>query len=252
MNTDIEGRAAPVYYYEKLDSTNTTLKSLAYEGAPDGTVIAAARQTLGRGRAGKCFESPPGGVYLSILLRPERLENISTLTPTAAVAVCSALERCCGLKARIKWPNDIIYNEKKLCGILCESAVDKSGARYAVIGIGINVNSDSESFSTELHGIVGSVLTETGRHTDIDALICALTEELDRLLSLWRHDARCALDAYRRLCTTCGKRVDILRGEERDTVYAERIEDDFSLLVSYPDGREEKLFFGEISIRKSE
>lgn len=258
MNTEHEvimknlNRAAPVLFYEKLASTNTTLKALAYEGAADGTVIAAARQTAGRGRAGKSFESPPGGLYLSMLLRPERLEDIATLTPTAAVAVCTALERCCGLKACIKWPNDILFRDKKLCGILCESAVDKSGARYAVLGIGINVNTAPEDFSPELCGIVASVLTETGRRTDMDALLFALTDELDRLFSHWRSDALCALGDYRRLCSTCGKSVDILRGEGRETAYAERIEDDYSLLVRHSDGREEKLFFGEITIRKSE
>ena len=111
-------RGAPVLFEAELDSTNTRLKAMAAYAEP-GTVIAAGRQTGGRGRLGRSFASPSGGVYLSMLLAPAAdMRACLTLTPTAAVAVRRALKKVCGLGADIKWPNDLQFGGKKLCGIL--------------------------------------------------------------------------------------------------------------------------------------
>lgn len=157
-------RGAPVLFEAELDSTNTRLKAMAAYAEP-GTVVAAGRQTGGRGRLGRSFASPPGGVYLSMLLAPAAdLRACMTLTPTAAVAVRRALKKVCGLGADIKWPNDLQFGGKKLCGILTES-VSAGGSFKLIIGIGVNLNTSMDELPPELHDTACSVYSVTGRST---------------------------------------------------------------------------------------
>ena len=113
---------APVYVYDTLESSNRTAKLLALDGAVHGTLVLTAHQTAGRGRLGRSFESPAGkGVYLSVVLRPDlHTASAQTLTIAAAVAVCRAVEKLCGIRLGIKWVNDLYYQGKKVCGILTE------------------------------------------------------------------------------------------------------------------------------------
>ena len=147
-----EGRQAPVYSYEELDSTITQGQRMVLEGVPDRTVILADRQTAGAGRMGRSFLSPGGvGIYLSYLLVPGcGGEKLSLLTSCAGLAVCGAISACTSLAPRIKWPNDIILSGKKVCGILTRLVSDGEDGSigWAVIGIGINVQ--QESFPAEL------------------------------------------------------------------------------------------------------
>ena len=120
MSAALFDRAAPLLREESVDSTNLYLRRLA-ETAADGTAVIAASQTAGRGRSGRGFLSPEGGLYLSVLLRPDvEPERLPTLTPVAAVAVCRAVGAVCGLSCGIKWPNDVLLGGKKICGILVE------------------------------------------------------------------------------------------------------------------------------------
>ena len=112
-------RQAPVFFQNLVDSTNTRIKQLAAQGAPDGTVYIAAAQSAGRGRNGRTFLSPPGGLYLSMLLRPGcPAEEALSITPMAAVAVCRAVKQVCGLLCGIKWPNDVVLGGKKLLSLI--------------------------------------------------------------------------------------------------------------------------------------
>ena len=132
-----------LHCFESVDSTNSYLKRIAAEGAPDGAVAVADEQTAGRGRRGRSFSSSPGrGVYLSALLRPQLApEKILPLTALGAVAACDAVERTCGVRPQSKWTNDLVLNGKKLSGTLTELSLEgESGAlQYAVIGIGVNI-----------------------------------------------------------------------------------------------------------------
>ena len=122
----------------EITSTNTVLAQEAQMGAPEGTVLAAHRQTSGRGRIGRSFASPKdGGLYFTLLLRPDFAPaQSSILTPTAAVAMAEAIENVCGIAPKIKWVNDLYFNERKICGILTEAVPDKSGKKlnYVLIG----------------------------------------------------------------------------------------------------------------------
>ena len=132
---------APIYLYDKLESSTRTAKTLALEGTPHGTMVLTSQQTAGRGRLGRRFESPAGkGIYLSLVLRPGLpMTEAQAVTVSAAVAVCRAVKRLCGLDLGIKWVNDLYYNGKKVCGILTEAGADiESGQlEWLVVGIGL-------------------------------------------------------------------------------------------------------------------
>ena len=128
---------APIYLYDKLESSNRTAKTLALEGTPHGTMVLTSQQTAGRGRLGRRFESPAGkGIYLSLVLRPGLpMTEAQAVTVSAAVAVCRAVKRLCGLDLGIKWVNDLYYNGKKVCGILTEAGADiESGQLEWLVG----------------------------------------------------------------------------------------------------------------------
>ena len=151
-----------IIYFEVTDSTNIQAKRLAEEGAPHGTLIVAGRQESGRGRRGRFWESPEGsGIFMTIVLRPDFYPGqASMLTIVAAMAVAKAIRTSLSLPAQIKWPNDIILNGKKICGILTEMNTDIDTIHYVVIGIGINVS--NESFEGEAAAIATSLFRESG------------------------------------------------------------------------------------------
>ena len=244
MNFD---RAAPVYYTDCCSSTNSLLKELAAQGEPEKTVLAAGRQTQGRGRMGRCFASPEGGVYMSMLLKPCLSERAPQLSVLAALAVRKALLDCCGVQADIKWPNDLLLGGKKICGILAESVICGE-ALTVILGIGVNLNTPAESFSPELCEIAASVYSVSGKECDRETFIRGLVCGLDELYSRWSEGESFA-EEYRAACINVGRQVRLLRGEEEIYAYVIGIADDMSLAVRLPDGREEKIRFGEVSLR---
>jgi len=241
-------RSAPVILLHECPSTNALLKAMAREGAEDGTVLIARRQTEGRGRLGRSFVSPVGGVYLSMLLRPEpaAAERLPELSACAALAVRRALLDF-GVEAGIKWPNDLLLQGKKICGILPETLLQ--GERIAVIlGVGINLNTEKSAFEGGLEDTAASVSALCGREFDREAFIRALISALDETCERWRRGERLAGE-YRAACLGLGRELLILREGQTSSALALDICNDMSLLVRYPDGREESLRFGEVSLR---
>ena len=240
-------RHAPVYRVDRLDSTNTRLKALAREGAAPGTALLVREQSGGRGRLGRRFASPPGGLYLSMLLCPDcSPERCLSLTPLAAVAVHRALRACAGVEAQIKWPNDLLLGGKKLCGILTEGLGLPDGPAV-ILGIGLNVNTKREAFPPELRDLATSLYEQRGETLELEALAEALIRELDALYAAWLEDERVCLAEYRAACTTPGQQLRVGQAEARREATALAIEEDFSLLVEYPDGSRERLRFGEVT-----
>ncbi len=239
---------AEVYHFETVDSTNTVCRRLAMEGAPDGTAVVAARQTAGRGRMGRHFESPEGmGLYLSMLWRPVTSpEGLLPLTAMASASAAEAIRRVTGADVGIKWPNDLVLHGKKLAGILTESALTGSGGvAYVVIGIGVNLWQKPSDFSPEVAKMATSLAAE-GYAVDRTALETALT---DALRQAFRH--LCApetfVDDYRRLCLTLGRQVRIV--PEDETVTALDIDGQYGLTVRRENGAVEILRCGEVSVR---
>ena len=149
--------ARDLFFYEETGSTNDDIKQMANEGALNGTLVVADRQSAGRGRRGRAWISPKGeSVYMSLLLRPKCMPNqASALTLVMALAVTEAMEELAPGRSGIKWPNDIVMNGKKVCGILTEMALEQTTIDYVVIGVGINVN--QSIFDTEIATIATSI-----------------------------------------------------------------------------------------------
>lgn len=240
-------------YYDVLDSTNTYLKRLAQEGAADGTVAIADHQTAGRGRMERTFQSPTGkGIYLSALLRPDLPpERLLPVTALAGVAVCDAVERVCGVRPGLKWPNDMVLNGKKLCGILTEMGLDAERRPWLVVGIGINVSQTAEDFSPEVASIATSLAAELRKEVSRPALAAALIEALDRLYAaLMSGDLSVYLRAYRRACVNIGKTVQLIHADgSRELAEAVDVDDAFGLTVCTAGGERRTVRSGEVSVR---
>ena len=232
----------------EIDSTSTYLRSLAEKGAPHGTVVIAKRQSAGRGRTGKSFLSPDGGLYMSILLRcdfPPEITDITT--PTVAVATAIAIKEAMNIDTSVKWVNDLFFSGKKVCGILTEVARDSEDGhiKYVVIGIGVNVFEPRRGFG-ELSHIAGSLLPFKTNTTLIYQLASLITENFFRL---WNgENIELIYDEYKKRLFILGNDIYVLRADEKIPAKVIDLEKDFSLTVEYRDARQEKLTSGEISI----
>lgn len=237
---------------EEIDSTNSYLKREALLGAAHGTVAVANHQTAGRGRRSRGFVSPPDkGVYLSMLLRPQLPPSaLICTTGMAAVAVCNAVERTAGVRPGIKWTNDLVLGGKKLCGILTELSVEgETGmAESLIIGAGVNVSQDREDFGPEVAEIATSLALE-GYRVSRSALAAAMIEELSHLSDALGGNTEKWVDAYRRDCVTLGKTVRLLWSEGQREAAALDVDNQFGLMVRFPDGSETVVRTGEVSVR---
>ena len=242
-----------ILHFAELDSTNTYLKREALCGAADGTVVIADFQTAGRGRMERRFQSPAGkGIYLSALLRPEvPAERLPCVTALTGVAVCDAVERVCGVRPGLKWPNDPVLGNRKVCGILTEMVVDAQGRPNVILGIGVNVSQTAEDFTPEVAEIATSLLMETGKPVSRAALIAALVKEVDSLYAALTHgDLTAYLRAYRRDCVNLGKTVQLIASDgSRETAIAADVDEFFGLVVRTGDGAEKTVRSGEVSVR---
>ena len=173
--------------YDSLISTNKTAKELAENGAKEGTVIVAKKQTGGRGRLGRSFYSPEGtGLYFSIILRPDfsPKENL-LITPAAAVAVSTVIEALTDTKAQIKWVNDIFINGKKVCGILSEAKLNAKGTtEYVILGIGVNLTTPKGGFPKDIELVAGALFNAPQNDTEDTCLKTLLHKGLTEEVSL--------------------------------------------------------------------
>jgi BirA family transcriptional regulator, biotin operon repressor / biotin---[acetyl-CoA-carboxylase] ligase len=202
-----------VLRFESLPSTNTELARLASEGAPEGVSVVADEQTAGRGRLQRAWSSPKGaGLYFSILLRPTIPQNCWPLiTFMAALAVSDALREACELETDIKWPNDILSGERKICGILAE-AIETPVGRAVILGIGINLTQNA--FPPELENVATSVAEATGRAGDREQILAALLDTLSRWHSQLNDPGK-IVDAWsNRSSYAIGKLVQVSNGDD--------------------------------------
>ena len=237
---------------DTVDSTNNEVKRRAVDQVPEGLVVVSAAQTGGRGRRGRSFVSPPGGLYLSALLRPNcPLEQVSALTAWSAVAVCDAVEQVCGIRPGIKWPNDVILDGRKLCGILTELELEGETAalRYVVAGIGVNLTQTEEDFGPEVAPVAISLAQALGKAPRRAEMAAALLDALDRLDRDFPGQWDSWLERYRADCITVGRQIKVLRGQEERIGTAVGVDDTFALVVRWADGSEEALSSGEVSVR---
>lgn len=239
---------------DTVDSTNSEIKRRAACGAAEGLAVLANGQSGGRGRRGNAFQSLEGkGLYCSVLLRPRTpLDTLSQLTAWTAVAVCRAIETCCGLSCGIKWTNDIILNGKKLCGILTELEfeAESAAAVAVVVGVGINVGQTEADFGPVLSSIATSLIQALGYPVRRAELAVHLLTALDDLYTAFPQGKADYLAEYRRRCVTTGHEVALVRPDgTRIPAFAQRVDDDFSLVCRMPDGHTETVTAGEVSVR---
>jgi BirA family biotin operon repressor/biotin-[acetyl-CoA-carboxylase] ligase len=203
-----------IVFLERTSSTNDIAMDLARAGSPHGTVVIADAQLKGRGRRGRRWASPPGkNIYLSVVLRPRlHPRHCTVLTLAAATAAADALRAQTGAEVTIKWPNDLVASGKKIGGILLETRSEPGGVLYAVLGVGINVNSHPEDFPPEVLPLATSVLMETGRRHRRGPLIASILTALeDALIGLEKASVRAALiERFKGLCFTLGRQVRVV------------------------------------------
>lgn len=239
----------PVRVVQRAISTNTLAKAWAAEGAPHGAMALAECQEGGRGRMGRSFESPPGGIYMSVVLRPDAGEENPTLaTAAAAVAVCRAIEALCGIHLGIKWVNDLYLENKKCCGILCEASTGLESGRVEsiVVGIGINYTTKEEEFSSEVRRVATSLYP--GGESPIPRARLAAEVHRELLAVFLGLSGREYLAEYRARSIVVGRQVQVLC-EVPYVAKAEAIDDEARLVVRAEDGKQAVLSSGEIRIR---
>lgn len=239
-----------IFCFDTIDSTNTHCKALALQGAPHGTVVIAGHQTGGRGRMGRTFQSPAGlGVYLSVILRPQCTPGeLMHLTCAAGVAMCNAVSHAAGFRPGIKWTNDLVIQKRKLGGILTELVTTPQGLA-AVVGIGINCNQEISDFSPDIQSFAGSLAMVTGQKTAPATLAAAMITALKDMDNILLTEKAAIMEQYRKDCITVGQEVSLVRGQTHRRGYAYGIDENGALLVRWPDGQEEAVSSGEISVR---
>jgi BirA family biotin operon repressor/biotin-[acetyl-CoA-carboxylase] ligase len=239
-----------ILYFRSCPSTNDAARSLGHREAAEGSLAVAESQTRGRGRLGRGWVSPAGkGVYVSVLLRPNIApEEAFKLTLLSAVAAARAVASA-GLEPRIKWPNDVLLDGRKVAGILTELEAEADRLHLAVVGIGINVNTTASLFPRSLRGQATSIRMETGKRTSRLRVLQVLLEALEEryeLLKAGRFEE--VLSEWRALDITRGSRVRAVLLEGEVEGYARDIDEDGALLIADDSGKEHRITAGDIHI----
>lgn len=239
--------------FEQTTSTNDVIEKMARDGAKEGAVVFAESQTQGRGRLGRLWISPARkGLWFSVLLRPDLSPQSATqLTVAAAVAVRRAIEQQTGLRAEIKWPNDILIKGKKVAGILTELSAELDRIKYVLVGIGVDVNLRKEDFLPELASQATSLQIELGRPVVRAELAAALLRELDKEYGkLLAGQFAEVADEWEKYCSTLGQRLVIVLGIRSVSGRAEALGEDGALLLRTEHGHLERIVGGDVRLEK--
>ncbi|WP_196594566.1 biotin--[acetyl-CoA-carboxylase] ligase [Pectinatus sottacetonis] len=250
LTTKTFGRT--IKYYKKIDSTNNEAKKIALdEKAPEGTIVISESQGDGRGRLSRGWYSPAQkGIWFSIILRPDFLpQEAPKCTLMAAVAIAKAIYTITGLKVGIKWPNDILYDGKKLVGILTEMNAEMDRINYIVIGMGINVNILSQDMPEEVKDIATSLMQITGKKISRLALLQQLLVELENLYTtIKKHGFSPIIQDWKKYSITLGKNIKVISVNE--TFYGKAVDiDNFGALLVDTGEKIERVLAGDVSIR---
>ncbi len=257
LDTNIIGK--DIHCFFEVDSTNNHAKTLAQDGCDDGTVVLAERQTRGRGRLGRSWDSMDRkGIWMSVVLRPAvGLEDVQIITLAASVAVVSALKKEMDIDAGIKWPNDIILGGKKVCGILTEMSMEMERINFLVLGIGMNFSHEKSDFPEEIRDRATSlgIYLKEKKGLDISEfrrshLVKAILSELERVYDIInKGKAGVIIEEWKKYSVTLGKEVLIKYREDQYTGIAEDIDQNGRLIVKQGDGTVREVLSGEVSVR---
>ena len=249
LSTKILG--SDIKYFTTTDSTNNQAKKLALSGAVDGTIVISEEQGGGRGRLSRSFFCPKyKGIWFSVILQPDFLpQEAPKCTLLAAVAVTKAIYDVTGVKVGIKWPNDILYNGKKLVGILTEMSAEMERINYIVIGIGIDVNISVEEMPEDIRDIATSLSQITGKEVSRLKLLNKLLYHLEQLyIMAQKQNFAPILDEWRKYSITLNQEIKVISGNNVTYGKAVDIDDDGALLVKI-NGQIKRVLAGDVSIR---
>lgn len=257
--SEIESRISSKYLgrnlccYKEIDSTNEELKRLfnANNSLPNGTTAVTDHQTMGKGRRGRVWETPEGvNIAMSFLIKPEfEPGKASMLTLLAAIAVVKATEEVAGLECQIKWPNDVVINGKKYCGILTEMSSEPDFIHYVIVGIGINAN--TESFPEDIAKTATSVYLEKGEKISRAKLVAAILKYFEQYYERFEEalDMSPFMEEYNCLLAGYGQEVRVLDPNGEYTGISKGINNQGELLVEKEDRTLTEVYAGEVSVR---
>ena len=251
LHTNFIGRN--IIYLDSVTSTNTFAKKETEKPFEEGTVIIADEQTAGRGRLGRQWVSTKGkGIWMSIMLKPDILPaDAPKLTIAAAYAVSKAIWSCCQLDARIKWPNDIVADGKKLCGILTEMSAEADEIKSVIVGIGINANLEYEDFGPEVSSIATSIRLEKGTVVSRKALVASVLNEFEEVYEAFARGGsiKPLLEEYKSKSAVLGKEIRVISKKEEIIALAIDISEEGHLVIKLGDGTIKEIMSGEVSVR---
>jgi BirA family biotin operon repressor/biotin-[acetyl-CoA-carboxylase] ligase len=240
-----------IHYLRETSSTNTVADELAQQGAAEGTVVVAETQYSGKGRLGRTWISPRGNLYLSVVLRPAvPVSRAPLFTLLGAVSVASAIRCHLDLPVGIKWPNDVLLKDRKVCGLLTEMSAEPDRIRHIILGIGVNVNMDLDELPSGVRAHSTSLAAEAGRTIDRTLLLRRLLEELDRWYARVPAGEHDLLAAWRSLNVTLGREVTVRGAGQILRGHAETLDGDGRLVVRLDDGSVRQIAAGDVTIEK--
>jgi biotin-[acetyl-CoA-carboxylase] ligase BirA-like protein len=240
-----------IFFSEKVASTNEWAKKLASQGAPEGWVAIAETQTHGRGRLDREWISPLGGLWFSLILRPKKgSAKAAELTFVAGIAVAETLHEQYGLKTQTRWPNDVLVNGRKICGILGEATMKGKEIDAVVLGIGVNANLAERVLPESVRARATSLETELNRAIRLEELFNRLLEKLEVTYALYmKRGFSPILKKWKRYAGFLGQEVEVTEGNEKITGLAYDVGNDGSLILMLENGAFKHVFAGDVSLR---
>lgn len=240
-----------IYYFPALTSTNIIARQKILrktDNIPEGTIIITEQQSGGKGRLGKTWFSPAGGIWLSIILYPEIISSsIALITLMAAVVVANTISKLFQIKAQIKWPNDILIDDRKVCGILTEMSTEAKSKQWVIVGIGINTNNDSSELPEDIRKCSISLKEVTGQLIPRVMLVRHLCTEWEKFYEiLKRKDFSLILEEWKLYNNIIGKRIRLDTGERIIAGEAINISDGGALIIKTDDGKTMEIISGTV------
>lgn len=241
----------PVTFYDSVSSTNLQAKVDAENGYGQGALVVADMQTAGRGRRGRAWSSPAGtNVYFTLILKPEYKPDLASMvTLVMALAVAEGIRSTCGVDAGIKWPNDIVVDGRKVCGMLTEMSVERDYIHHVVVGVGINVG--LQEFSPEIAATAVSLEQVCGKKVSRAELVVNVMKAFEDYYDSFEKECSFAglMEQYNRLLVNCGREVRVLDPKGEYQGVSKGINETGELLVELADGAVRTVYAGEVSVR---
>jgi len=252
LRTNLIGKT--IHWFSEVTSTNDLAKEIAAIGAREGTVILAETQTRGKGRLSREWASPKGGIWLSTILRPRlSVKDIPKLTVMTSLAVAKTINQLFNLKPKVKWPNDVLINTKKVCGILTEANTRDSITNFVVVGIGINANIELNSLPKQVRENATSLKHELKREIDREQFLRILLEKMEHYYGkLIDGKFSLVLKEWKSLCGFLGSYVEVTSWKETIEGWAIDVDENGALIIRLQDGTLRRVLSGDVSLKRSE